>query len=238
MALPKRERLVMSVGGSLVCPGDKPDANFLKKFKKFVKKLLKRRKHLQLFLIIGGGGVARNYIEAASEVVGKNKLSDEGADWLGIDATQLNAGLVRWIFDGIARPKVITHYDALPTADERVVVGCGWKPGWSTDFDAVLVCKHYEVETLINLSNIDQVCDKDPNEHSRAKPLHHMAWKEFQELVGKKWTPGLNTPFDPVASLEAAKLGLKVVILRGDNLKNLDQYLQNKPFVGTTVGPA
>jgi uridylate kinase len=47
--------------------------------------------------------------------------------------------------------------------------------------------------------------------------------------------PGLSMPFDPRASKMAAKLKLKVIVLNGKNLERLEDFLNNKPFIGTTI---
>jgi uridylate kinase len=53
--------------------------------------------------------------------------------------------------------------------------------------------------------------------------------------VGTKWDPGLNAPFDPVASAKARELGLKVLIMNGKNLVNLKASLEGKKLRGTTI---
>jgi len=42
-------------------------------------------------------------------------------------------------------------------------------------------------------------------------------------------------PFDPIASKKAEELGLKVVILKGDNFENLERYFAGRDFVGTVI---
>jgi uridylate kinase len=51
----------------------------------------------------------------------------------------------------------------------------------------------------------------------------------------EKWDPGLNTPFDPVAAKEAEKIGLEVVVMNGKKLKNFENYLDGKEFIGTKI---
>jgi uridylate kinase len=87
-------------------------------------------------------------------------------DWLGIHTTKLNAHLVRTIFRDIAHPYIIKHYEIIRKVTEPVVVAAGWKPGWSTDYDAIMLCEDYDVREVVNLSNVEQVYDKDPNEIS------------------------------------------------------------------------
>ena len=114
-------------------------------------------------------------------------------------------------------------------------MGAGWKPGWSTDYDAVLMAKNNKADTIINLTNIDYVYDKNPSQFSDAKPLKEIDWKSFKHIVGDKWTPGLSMPFDPKASKLAERFKLKVAIINGKYLERLEDFLNNKPFVGTII---
>ena len=61
------------------------------------------------------------------------------------------------------------------------------------------------------------------------------SWKDFRKLVGDKWDPGLNAPFDPIASREAEKSGLEAIILNGKNLDNLNNFLSGNSFKGTII---
>lgn len=54
-------------------------------------------------------------------------------------------------------------------------------------------------------------------------------------MVGNKWSPGLNAPFDPIASKLAQVENIKVAIMNGKNLKNLENYLEGKKFKGTII---
>ena len=114
-------------------------------------------------------------------------------------------------------------------------MAAGWKPGWSTDFCAAMVCEDYNIKTILNLTNIDMVYDSDPKENKNAKPIKDISWEEFRKIVGDKWIPGMNAPFDPVASKKAQELGIKVVVLRGDNFENLNKYFNGEKFVGTVI---
>jgi len=116
-----------------------------------------------------------------------------------------------------------------------VILASGWKPGWSTDFCAAMVCEDYGVKTVINMSNIETAYNEDPKTHPDAKPIKKINWNEFRKIVGDKWTPGLNMPYDPIASKKAQELGLKVIILKGNNFENLENYFEGRDFVGTTI---
>lgn len=228
------ERIIISVGGSLIVPNGGINTEFLKKLNTFLRAQLAKHKNRQFFLVVGGGATARHYRDAGREVVG-HELSRDDLDYLGIHATKLNAHLVRTIFRDLAHPYILKHYEIIRKVSEPIVVAAGWKPGWSTDYCAVLLCQDYDIKTVINLTNTKQVYDKDPNKFLDAKPFDKISWIDFQKLVGNEWVPGMNAPFDPVASQKAEQLGVKVTVLSGDDFANLEKYFNGEPFVGTTI---
>lgn len=230
----KEPPIIISVGGSLIFPDQGIDTNFLKKLNVFIREKVK--KGHRFFLVAGGGKMARFYRDAGKSVIGD--MTNEDLDWLAIHVTRTNGHLLRTIFQDIAHPRIIENYaKRLYNWKEPVVIGAGWKPGWSTDYDAVVLAKDYRAKVIINLSNIDWVYDKDPRKHKDAKPIEKITWDELVNLVGKKWTPGLNTPFDPIATELAKQLGLTVIVTNGHDFKNLEHIFEGEPFKGTVVMP-
>jgi len=228
------DRIVISIGGSLVAPEKGIDTHFLSQLNIFIRNQLAKHKNRQFFLVIGGGAIARHYRDAGREVLG-HELSRDDLDWLGIHATKLNAHLVKTIFRDIAHPYIIKHYEIIRRVTEPVVVAAGWKPGWSTDYDAILLCEDYDVKTVINLSNITQVYDKDPQEFNDAKPLAKISWDAMRSLVGNEWSPGMHAPFDPVAAKKAQELSVRVVVMGGDDFENVENFLEGRKFLGTVI---
>jgi uridylate kinase len=225
-----KKAYIVSLGGSLIVPKDGIDWQFLKKFRRLI--LEQVRQVEKFYLISGGGTTCRKYNEAAKKVV---KLTRDDLDWLGIHATRLNAHLLRTIFRGDAHPEIITNPTLILAAKEKIVIAGGWRPGWSTDYVATMLAEKYKVKTVVNLSNIDFVYDKDPSKFKDAKKFTKINWPDFRKIVGNKWDPGLNAPFDPVASKKAHTLGLEVVIMNGKNIKNLNNYFNGKTFIGTVI---
>lgn len=234
MKIPKQKIIIISVGGSLIIPKGGIDINFLRKLNVFIRTEVKNGK--KFFLVAGGGGIMRHYRDAAKSVI--KDISNEDLDWLAIHNTRVNAHLLRTIFHDLAHPRIIENYDhKLENWTEPVVIGAGWKPGWSTDYDAVILARDYKVKLIINLSNIDYVYDKDPNKYKNAKKLQEITWTEMEKIVGNKWTPGLNMPFDPIATRLAKKLGLTVVIAHGKKFDNLNLIISGESFKGTVIRP-
>jgi uridylate kinase len=229
-----QEKIVMSVGGSLIATDKGINVEFLKNLNSFLRKQIAEHPQRQFFLVSGGGTIARHYRDAGRAVVG-HELTRDDLDYLGIHATKLNAHLIRTIFRDIAHPYILKHYEIIRKVTEPIVVAAGWKPGWSTDYCALLLCEDYNVRTVINMSNIKQVYDKDPKEFPDAKPISHSNWSDFRKIVPEEWTPGLNAPFDPIAAKKAQELGVKVIVLNGENFDNLENYFNGKDFVGTVI---
>jgi uridylate kinase len=220
---------VISLGGSLVVP-DEIDLKFLKKFKNLIEKFIKRNK--KFIIIVGGGKTARNYQKAAKKIV---KVDNEDLDWLGIHSTRLNAHLLRTIFKEDAYFRVIKNPKEKVRFKEKILIAAGWKPGFSTDYDAVLLAKTYGSKTILNLTDVDYVYDKDPHKFKDAKFFENLTWNEYLKLIDSKWNPGMSAPFDPVASKLAKKFKFEVVILNGRRLKNLENFLSGKKFIGTII---
>jgi uridylate kinase len=132
---------------------------------------------------------------------------------------------------------LVTDPTAVSVFAGRVLVAAGWKPGFSTDNDAVVLAQRFSAGTLINLSNVAKVYTDDPRKNPAARPVDALGWKEMLAIVGSEWTPGKNTPFDPTAARAAARSRLRVIFAEGRNLDNLSKILQEQPFVGTVIGP-
>lgn len=228
----KNEAIILSLGGSLIYPKPVLDINFLRNFDKFIRNHVQKGR--KFFIVCGGGYISRKYQLAIKEVIGTIKHED--MDWLGIHATRINAHLVRTILKDLADPQVIDNYHKKYNLNDYPVVICsGWKPGWSTDYCAARLALQYKVKLMINMSNVKMVYDKDPHQFKDAKPIKTWSWKEYRKLSGDKWIPGMNLPFDPIASKLASEINLKVIILDGKNLLNLENCLEGKKFVGTTI---
>lgn len=225
---------VISLGGSIVAP-DRVDSAFVKGFRDRITRHLNGDRSLRFILVVGGGGLARAYQHAFREVVEDG--SDEAADWIGVAATRLNGQLLAATFAQHCLDPVTIDPTGEVRFNGRVLVAAGWKPGFSTDYDAVLLAEKFEADTIVNLSNIPQVYTNDPKIDASAQPIEAMDWKSFRNLVGDRWQPGKNAPFDPIASKKAAELGLRVIVAAGHELENLSAILTGRPFHGTVIGP-
>lgn len=217
----------MSLGGSLVAPGG-IDAAFLKVFRNIIKKRLEGQR---FFIFTGGGKICREYQKAMLEFGADN----EERDLIGIDISRLNAKIVKQTFEELAFSEILTNPTKKPNTRKDIVVAGGWKPGWSTDYCSVVLAKNIGAKTIINLTNVDYVYDKNPLKYPSAKPYKEISWKNFRKITRSKWSPGLSLPFDPRASKLAEILKIRVAVINGKKLERLENFLNGKPFIGTII---
>jgi uridylate kinase len=223
--------IILSIGGSIIIPKTGFDIAFLKKFRALILSEVKKGK--KFILVIGGGSTCRTYQGALKSAV---KTTDLDLDWMGIHTTIFNAQFVRLLFKGYADETIALKPTEKIKSKFPIMVAAGWRPGCSTDTDAVLLAQTYGAKELINVSNIEYAYDKDPNIYPDAKKIETMGWAQFRkEVVGMTWTPGKNTPFDPIASAKAQKIGLRVTIMNGLNLLELKKAINGKKVKGSVI---
>lgn len=223
------EKIIISLGGSLIIP-EEIDQDFLKSFKELIVSQIAQGK--KFVIITGGGKLCRKYNKVAQEVSG---IKGDELDWLGIYSTRFNAEFVRLLFGENAEKSIIVDPTLPLDFTKSIILGGGWKPGNSTDLVAVLLAKNIGAKKVINLSNTDYVYDADPRTNPDAKKIEKISWIEYRKLIPEEWNPGLNSPFDPIASKMAEEEGIIVMTMNGKPLENLANALLGKEFQGTTI---
>ncbi len=216
-------KIVISLGGSVIVPKEL-DVKFLKEFVKLIKKY--RKKH-KFSIVCGGGHTARIYTRKAKEF----NLSTKEAHELGVSATHLNAQFLAKVLNATFSKEHPLKIGKM----KGIIVSGGYKPGWTTDTDAALIAKSMKADILVNITDVKGIYTKDPDKYKDAKLIQNMSWKEFEKMFGKKITgAGKHYVFDPLAGQICKKNKIKVVVI-SKNLKNLENLLKDKKFVGTVV---
>ena len=225
------EKVILSLGGSLLVPNGQIDSAFLKKFVSAISNEIKDKKK-QFFIVVGGGGIARNYIGALKNL---GVTESDTLDSMGIEATRMNALLVANSFGKLASPKIFDGESVHADATESVIVAGGLRPGFSTDMGAVLIAEKVGAESVINMSNVSYVYDSDPKDNPEALKYSKISWDEYLSKIPSVWEPGLNSPFDPIASRRAKDVGITVKII-GSDLDNLQRCFVGLSWEGTIIG--
>ncbi len=224
------KKSIISFGGSIICP-DEIDVKLLKIFGRFIEKETKNGS--KFIIVAGGGSTARKYQKAALKIT---KASTEDRDWLGIQSTKLNALLLKSIFKNKSNPILFDQRFRIKSFGKYpIIIGCGWKPGWSTDFVTTQIAADLKIKPVILLGKPDYVYTSNPDKDKNAKPIAKMSWKDYFKLIPKKWSPGMHAPVDPIAAKLAKKEKMPIIVASGKDLKNLKNILEGKKFKGTII---
>lgn len=223
------EKIIISLGGSLVAP-EEIDVGFLHSFRDLILEHVAEGK--KFIITVGGGKIARKYQAAAKELATPSNID---LDWIGIASLKLNAELLRVIFGEYAHKEVIPDLSKPFNFDKPVVVGSAFKPRATSDVDAIMAADTAGAKKMVNLSNIDYVYDSDPKTNPNAKKIENISWTDYRQMIPREISPGLNVPFDPVASKMAEESGIEVVIMNGKPIDNFAKYLKGEKFAGTRI---
>jgi uridylate kinase len=223
--------IVLSLGGSLIVPNE-VDIVFLKKFRDVIKKNEKKYKFI---IVCGGGSVARTYINALKQD-NKPELLQSMA---GITITRVNARFMTYFFGKDAN-EGIPHdmKDVENLLKKRNIVFCGalrYAPNQTSDATALKLANYFKTN-FINLTNVKGLYDSNPWENKDAKFIPKATIEEFNKIVmAIPNKPGMHAPVDHTAMKIIRKHKIKTYIL-GKDMKNLDNLLNNKSFIGTIIG--
>jgi uridylate kinase len=224
------ERVVISLGGSILVPGD-GDPSYLAKLAELLIELSASRK---IFAVTGGGRIARFYIETGRALGARERRLDE----LGIEITRMNARLLAIPLGARANPepaKTYTEASGLARRHPIVLMG-GTSPGWTTDRVAASLARVVKADRLVNATSVDGVYAEDPKENPFAQRFERITYAKLISITGEGHArAGPKIVFDPVAARVAAKAGIPLLVVDGRDLGALRAAISGDAFHGTTV---
>lgn len=234
------DKIVISLGGSLIAPKGVSAETRHQVLFSYAKWLSKLASQSLVIVIVGGGNTARVRIDEAKH--NTPNISPEDLDWIGIKATHENAASLKQVIeehfgDIEIYPTIISDPNIKIRMMTGIVIGGGWKPGRSTDYDAVKIASVNGVDTVYNLSNVGTVFTKDPHQYPDAQPLpHEITWQQLIDIIGEAWQPGLSAPFDPIAAKLALESGITVRLVKGGGgFDEIEKALGGEDFEGTVI---
>ena len=226
----KKKTVVVSLGGSQIIPDD-VGYSYLKQFKEVI---LKHKYDINFVIVCGGGSLARKYIGAVKKSGGGKYLQSLA----GISATRANARFLYYFF-GMDAPHGVPHTMATVKKylKKEGIVFCGaleYEPNQTSDSVAADLAKKFKGE-FVNLTNVKGLYDKDPNKYKNAKFIKKISWQDFDEIVqGMKFKPGQHFVLDQSASKVIKKKKIVTYIIK--NIRDFENYLLEKDFIGTRIG--
>lgn len=224
------EPVVLSLGGSVLVR-EEGDTAYIRKLAKI---LIGISSNFKLYVVTGGGKIARYYIKAGRDLGASESFLDES----GIEVTRLNARMLITALGDHACHSPPKNYDEAVHAGKTcsIVVMGGVSPGITTDAVSALLAERVKARRLVNATSVDGAYTADPKKDPGAQRIPQMTHKELVALVGTGSVgAGPNHVFDAVGAkvLERSKISLAIV--DGNDLANLRDALEGKNFKGTTV---
>ena len=219
--------VVISLGGSIVC-GEKIDAEYISSFRSFLEKWSKRER---IFLVVGGGRTARDYIKAASNF----GFDQYTLDKIGIEATRINASL---FLGPYSYPKVATTVEeaVMASSSYPVVLMGGTEPGHTTDAVSLLLAERLGEKRVVNMTSVGGVYDDDPRENPKAKIIKSMSYADAEKMfLGRDMDAGLNLPFDLLSLKIAQRSGIEICVM-GKSIEDLEKVIVDGECSGTSIG--
>lgn len=224
--------LVISLGGSLIVP-EKINVRFLEEFKKV---LLKKIKDYKFIVVCGGGKTARTYIEGLETQKISNKEYLQSL--LGVSTTRLNARFMTYFFGKDAN-KGIPHemVDVENYLRKKNIVFCGalrYAKKQTSDSTSAKLAHYFNCD-FINLTDVSGLYDKNPKKFKSAKFIPEISYKDFLKMFKNiKFKPGQHFVLDHTAAKIIKNYKIRTFIL-GPDLRNLDNLLNGKHFVGSVI---
>ena len=222
-------KVVLRIGGSVIA--SPPDPALINKYVDLLKSL-KDEGH-NLVAVVGGGKIARDFIELAKKI----ELSEPDQDDLAISVSRLFAQLLaRKVGDlgsnviPISIPEVVQLLDG-----EKIVIMGGLRPGMTTDAVAAMVAESVGADLLVKATDQEGIYTKDPNKHLDAQKIDELS---FDDLLGlfeeDKHRAGIHQILDPEAVRVLQRSKTRTMVVNGFKPENVLLAVKGK-IAGTLI---
>ncbi|MBC7131039.1 UMP kinase [Candidatus Bathyarchaeota archaeon] len=222
-------RIVIRVGGSVVATPVNPQ--LISRHVEVFRKL--RDEDHKLAVVVGGGGLAREFIKIAKEL----GLREEDQDDLAIMVSRLFAQLFVKKLGELSCGKVLTSVEeaAQCLAEGKIAVLGGLKPGMTTDAVAALVAQRIGADLLVKATDQEGVYDKDPRKHSDAVKLDRLSFEDLPKVLAeKRHHAGIHQILDPEAVRLLQNQKIRVLVLNGFKPENIVSAIKGEK-IGTII---
>lgn len=219
--------LVYSLGGSILAGRN---AQQLREYARALKDLAEEHK---IFVVVGGGRIAREYIEKA-RALGASELF---CDHIGIGATKLNSMLLVAALNGAAPEEIPNSYSQAAESNHRIVVMGGLSPGQTTDAVSAMLAERVHADRLVIATSVDGVYTADPEVDPSAKKIKVMTPRALVRMAMEtEMKAGSRSPIDPLAAKIIERSSIPTAVVLGSIIENLKKGISGD-HDGTEIKP-
>ncbi|MFB6143106.1 MAG: UMP kinase [Halorientalis sp.] len=225
-------RVVVSIGGSVLAPDLDPDR--VRAYADVVEALVADGH--EVGVVVGGGSVARDYIESA-RALGADEIR---LDQLGIGVTRLNARLLIAALGDAAAPTPPETYEDAGAALHRgdVPVMGGVVAAQTTDAVSAALAEYVDADLLVYATSVPGVFSADPAEDADATRYDALTPDELVDVIADiEMAAGSNAPVDLLAAKVIQRAGLRAVVLDGTDPAAVERAVRTGEYDGTEVRP-
>ncbi len=222
---------VLSIGGSLLFKDGKVNVSYVSK----LSKLLNSIKDRKFVLVVGGGSIARTYIDALE----KFGIKKEALSRFGIGVTRMNA---RMLANMIGRSANRENFpgsikDVKNLLMKHRIVCCGglrYEPDQTSDGTCAKIAKHLKTR-FINVTDVQGLYTSNPKISKNAKFIPDISYEDFSKRINKlKYHPGQHFVLDQHAAKTIKDYKVETFIV-GPSLANLKKLIAGKKYLGTII---
>lgn len=222
-------RIVIRVGGSVVA--SPINTELINRYVDLLKKL--RKVGHKIVLVVGGGILAREFIEYAKSLGLKESEQDEAA----ISVSRLIAQLFVLKLGDAGTGVVPTSLEDVVEEVEigKIVVMGGLKPGMTTDAVAAIVAEKVKADLMVKATDQEGVFTSDPKKHEDAEKIDKLSFDDLTQLFEQnKHKAGIHQIIDPEAVKILRKSRTKTVVVSGFKPENVRLAIEGKK-IGTVI---
>ncbi|MFC7201353.1 UMP kinase [Halospeciosus flavus] len=225
-------RVVVSIGGSVLAPDLRHER--VEQHAAAIEHLVEEG--CDVGAVVGGGGVAREYIETARSL-GANEIQ---LDDIGIDVTRLNARLLIAALGAPAAPSPAEDYEEAGEAMRRgdVAVMGGVTAGQTTDAVSAALAEYTDADLLVYATSVPGVFSADPNETAEAERFDQMTASELVDVIADiEMAAGSSAPVDLLAAKLIERSEVRTIVLDGTEPQNIVDAVLHGEHDGTDILP-
>ncbi|RQH03266.1 UMP kinase [Natrarchaeobius oligotrophus] len=225
-------KVVVSIGGSVLVP--EPGAHRVAEHAAVVESLV--ADGCRVGAVVGGGGVAREYIGAARNL-GANEIE---LDQLGIDVTRLNARLLIAALgeESVTAPALDYEEAGEALRQGNVSVMGGVAPAQTTDAVGAALAEYVDADLLVYATSVPGVYSADPNEDEEATKYDELSAAELVDVIaGLEMNAGASAPVDLLAAKIIERSGMRTIVLDGTDPERISRAVRYGEHDGTDIIP-
>lgn len=222
-------RIVLRLGGSVLASPVNTD--LISRYAEVVQTL--RKQNHEIVVIVGGGNLAREFINIAKKL----NLREKDQDEIAISISRVFAQLFLKKVIQSKENKIALALEEVDSSlnNEKIIVMGGLRPGITTDTVAALVAQKINAKLIVKGTNQDGIYNKDPKKHNDAFKIDSLTFNELSEILQEtKHRAGIHQIVDPEAVKILKNEKIPLIIVNGFNPRNiLDAVIGKK--IGTYI---